>query len=277
MSAESEVLQLRVLLWFLNTPPEDCNVTALSKALNKEKYQISRQLQQLEKDGLINREDTRHPCLTQYGMERGMYYKERLDLTISHLVYEGVDLEHARNDAYYWALYNSDKTMEVIKAMDEKCQIKNYFRGKDKFTGRELAETIRDGVYQLQFIINREHSKVGKTVSMSNSAFDHPCVLAVKEGTGTVQLHSVPIKAFSPFARTLIEGKAKSVKYFQDGMYHQAEFGADVVVIPLEAFQFYSNGTGTDQIIYGSLMMKLQASVGNVHMPESKAILTLIL
>ncbi|SDB02809.1 MarR family transcriptional regulator [Eubacterium oxidoreducens] len=277
MSAEYDVLQLRILLWFLNSPPEECNVTALSKGLNREKYQISRMMQQLEKEGLVNREDPRHPYLTPEGKAKGEYYKERMDLTVSHLVYEGVDLEHARTDAYYWALYNSDETMQVIRAMDEKCRVKTYFRDREKFSGAELAKEIQSGIWQLQFIINREYGKAGRTVSMSNKAFEHPCVMAVVDGVGTVQLHSVPIRAFSPLSNSLLEGKAKNVKYFQDGMFHQAEFGSDVVVIPLEAFSFYSNGKGNNQVIYGSLMLKFQASVGKVHMPESKAILTLVL
>ncbi len=277
MEIQIDVLQLRILIWFLNVEEDDCNVTALSKALNKEKYQISRLLGHLEKQGLINREDVRHPCLTGDGMKWAKYYQERLDLTISHLIYEGVDIEHARNDAYYWALYNSDETMKVIRAMDEKYRIKNHFRMKEKFSGAELARIISNGIYQMQFLINREHSEVGKTVSMGNNAFEHPCVLAVKNKTGNIQLRSVPIKAFSPSSHSYMEGKAKSVKYFQDGDYHQAEFVSDVIIIPLEAFQFYSNGIGPDQIIYGSIMLKLQASVGNVHMPESKAIMTVLL
>ena len=47
--------------------PENCNVTNLSKTLGVEKYTVSRVFTALEKDGYLNRTDSRHPRLEKLG------------------------------------------------------------------------------------------------------------------------------------------------------------------------------------------------------------------
>ena len=55
----ASVLQLRVLLSFLKEDHETCTVTGISKTLGEEKYTVSRVVAALEKEGLIDRSDSR--------------------------------------------------------------------------------------------------------------------------------------------------------------------------------------------------------------------------
>ena len=50
--------------------PENCNVTNLSKTLGVEKYTVSRVFTALEKDGYLNRTDSRHPRLEKLAQLR---------------------------------------------------------------------------------------------------------------------------------------------------------------------------------------------------------------
>lgn len=90
MPDTSEILKLRVLLCFLQSAPENCTVTGISRTLNEEKYKISRMIISLEKDGLIDRNDIRNPVLTPRGYEEAKRYSDRIDFTLSHLLYEGI-------------------------------------------------------------------------------------------------------------------------------------------------------------------------------------------
>ena len=38
---------------------------------------------------------------------------------MNNLIYDGVNMDSAQSDAYYWALYNTDATMEVIRSAED--------------------------------------------------------------------------------------------------------------------------------------------------------------
>jgi Mn-dependent DtxR family transcriptional regulator len=86
MTESPDILRLRVLLCFLKSAPEHCTVTGISRTLNEEKYTISRSMQGLAKDGLIDRTDARHPLLTEKGRELAQRYAERVEIATNHLL-----------------------------------------------------------------------------------------------------------------------------------------------------------------------------------------------
>ena len=51
---------------------------------------------------------------------------------------EGVDLESAQRDSFYWALYCSDSTMEAVRAMEERYRVKYELRNQKQFRGSVL-------------------------------------------------------------------------------------------------------------------------------------------
>ena len=155
----AEILRLCILLCFLKSDSCDCTVTGISRILNEEKYRISRMIISLEKEGLIDRDNIRNPVLTPKGYEKAKYYAERTDIALNHLVYEGVDTESAKRDAFYWALYCTDKTMDVIRATEERYRVKYELREQKQFSGAALCRKFHDGCYQFPFIIYREQAK----------------------------------------------------------------------------------------------------------------------
>ena len=97
-----EILRLRVLLCFLRENEKDCTVMEIARTLGEEHYTVSRAIAALEKEGLISRKQPRRPQLTEAGRMQAQRYAERISTTMNHLLYEGVNVESAKNDAFYW-------------------------------------------------------------------------------------------------------------------------------------------------------------------------------
>lgn len=277
MEENAQMRNLRVLLCFLQSDPEDCTVTGISRTLHEEKYTVSRAMAALEKEGLLDREDARTSILTEKGYRTASYYAQRLEVTLNHLLYEGVDMESAKQDAFLWSLYCTDSTMEAIRATEERYRVKYELRNRKQFGGRTLCKKLKDGRYKFPFLIFREHIKNGSNLSMANEGFVHPCVLSVKGGVGTVQLRSVSVSAQSQISGKIMSGKVKNVRYFDAGRFISAESNGQIFSFPASVLQFVNVGSGVGQILHGSVCLQMECSVGPVHMPESTAIFTMLM
>lgn len=277
MVEELTLLQLRILMCFYNAGSEGCSNSSLNKTLGVEKYILSRAVIDMERMGLVDRSNIRRPILTEKGQREAKYYAERMNITISHLRYEGVDTAAAKQDAYYWALYNSEETMKVIRATEKMYRIKYEMRDKKIFGGNEFCKLMSDGTYHFPLLIYREHAKGNDILSMGNNGFESSCTMTVKNGVGTLQLQVVKASIISPRDGTRMEGKVKTLKYMQYGDYNTAELVGDVVTIPAAALEFVNVGAGVSQILHGSVAIKISASVGSMYMPESAAFLTLFI
>lgn len=274
---ETNVLKLRVLLAFLKGDQEVCTVTGIAKTLGQEKYTISRIITGLEKEGLINRDNVRCPVLTPKGMEEANRYAERIEVTLNHLIYEGVDLENAKRDSYYWALYNTEQTMEVLRNAEEQYRVKYELRNQKKFGGKTLCERMKDGYYNFPFLMYREYVKDGSNLSMGNEAFEHPCTLYVKNGVGVIQLKALEMVKRSMADGTELRGRVKSLKYFDGNTFVGADSNGSFLSFPASVLSFVNIGSGIGQILHGSVCVKAISTVGANHMPESMAIFTIII
>lgn len=276
MAITADVLRLRILLCFLKSAPENCTVMGIARTLNEEKHKISRAIIALGEEGLVDRSDNRAPVLTERGRAVAQQYDDRTNIALSHLLYEGVDLESAKQDAYFWALYNSEKTMDVIRSSEEQYRVKYELRDQPMFSGATLCKKLKDGCYQFPFIIYRERVKDSTNLSMANRGFEQPCTLYVDHGVGIIQIRSKSMTARSGADGQLLLGKVKKMEYFDAGRFVSAEFHGDVISFPADALTFYNMGSGIGQVLHGSVCLRMQCSCGIVHMPESTAIFTIL-
>lgn len=277
MSNELDILRMRVLLSFLNENPNMCTVTGLSKMLGEGKQKISRQLSGLEEDGLIDKSDPRHPKLTQKGKKQAEYYEERHNIALNHLLYEGLDMDNALHDADVWAVFNSEKTMQIIRNSEQTYRAKYELRKQTTFNGDVFCNYLSNGEYTFPFLFYREEVKDGSNLSMANEGFLHPCSLRVKDGKGTVCLKSVNMSAISPMTGKEMRGKIRDLKYYDGNTFINAEEEGDWFRFPASVLEFLSMGEGIGQILHGSVCLKMQCTVGTAHMPESTAIFTIII
>lgn len=277
MDDNVKILRLRVLLCFLRLKPADCTVTAIARTLGEEKYSVSRAVASLEKDGYITRADVRSPQLTEKGTIVAKRYSERLEITLNHLLYEGVDMESAQKDAFVWALYCTDSTMDAVRSTEERYRVKYELREQKQFSGAALCKRLKDGCYNFPFLIFREHIKNGSNISMANEGFEHPCNLYVKKGVGTVQLRAVSLSAKSQLSGALMSGRVKTIRYFDSGRFVSAEQNGQIFSFPADVLQFINVGSNAGQILHGSVCLQMECSVGPIHMPESVAIFSMLI
>lgn len=272
MRENSEILKLRVLLCFLKSDAVNCTVTGISRTLNKEKYVISRTLALLEKDGLVDRIDPRNPVLTKKGYAAAVRSAERLKAAMNHLLYEGVDIDSAKRDALIWSAYCTDATMDAVRSSENRHRVKYELRGQKQFGGGAVCRLLRDGSHQIPFVLYREQVKDGHNISPANEGFEHPCTLQIENGIGTVHLRAVnrrqPTGDFST-------GKVSGIKYFYGGWFVNAESGGDVFSLPADALTFLNLGTGTGQILHGSVRLELEYPGAEKH--EKQVIFTVII
>lgn len=275
MQELSEILKVRILLCFLSENKKSHTVTNIAKTLGEEKYTICRMMTVLENNGLIDRSEKRCPKLTEEGQKKAKYYEERISISLNHLTYEGVDINSAQHDSLYWALYNSENAMRVIRSTEERYRLKYELREKKRFSGLYLSKKMGDGLYEFPFVFYRENADNSNNLSMANDLFENLCVLKIENGRGLIQLRTVPVKekVFYKIGNATV--KICDAEYFFNGTYIRAEKNGNVFSLPAESLNFINIGSGVGQILHGCVNIKIRYS-GN-SMPDSKAIFTIFI
>lgn len=277
MPESLEILKMRVLICFLNENARICTVTGLAAMFGEGKQKMHRIFATLEKEGLLNRSNPRSPVLTELGREKAHYYENRINVVLNHLLYEGLDMDNAEHDAYAWALFSSDKGMEIIKSSEQRYRAKYELRKREQFDGTELCKHLHDGEYRLPFLIYKEHMTDGNNLSMSNGGFEHPCILTVTNGEGTIQLRPKEIWARSQMTGQEMIGRVRMLMYWDGMTFKNAETVNGMLTFPASTLSFLNIGSGMEQILHGSVCLKMQCSVGTNHMPEATAIFAAML
>ena len=277
MPESLEILKMRVLICFLNENARICTVTGLATMFGEGKQKMHRIFATLEKEGLLNRSNPRSPVLTELGREKAHYYENRINIVLNHLLYEGLDMDNAEHDAYAWALFSSDKGMEIIKSSEQRYRAKYELRKREQFDGTELCKHLHDGEYRLPFLIYKEHMTDGNNLSMSNSGFEHPCILTVTNGEGTIQLRPTEMWARSQMTGQEMIGRVRMLMYWDGMTFKNAETVNGMLTFPASTLSFLNIGSGMEQILHGSVCLKMQCSVGTNHMPEATAIFAAML
>lgn len=258
MEDKFEFLKMRVLLCFLKSDKQACTVTGIARTLHREKYSVSRAMTALEKENYISRAAGRKPMLTEMGYEAAIRYEERLSVSLNHLLYEGVDIESAKQDAFLWSRYCTDQTMEAIRASENRYRVKYELRGRKQFSGSTVCKLMRDGSYNIPFVIYREQAKNGTHISIANDGFEHPCVLNIENGVGTVHLRAVSTTMRSAESGEMVTEKVQTLRYFDMGTFVVAENSGDIFSFPAEVLQFLNYGSGVGQILHGSICLQMQ-------------------
>lgn len=266
-----DMVRMRTLLCFYNQET-DCSVTKIARTLGVEKYIISRVLAALEKAGLVDRSNPRMPVLTPAGRKKAEYYASRVNVTTTHLTYEGVNLKHAREDALVWALYGSDEAMKVFYSSADIYKVKYEMRDRKCFSGEALCKKMKDGVYEFPFLFSREHIQNNSDLSMANGGFYQPCMLCVENGTGTVQLQMRDVIKKTGADSHPMSGHVRQFRYYHNGYDTKAEINGNILSFNAAALDFINIGSGVGQILYGSVCVEIECSIGDMYMPRSKAI-----
>lgn len=264
--------KLRVIMALWENPDDTRKVSAIAREMGIQSYQVSRIMSVLEQEGYVDKSVDRHPALTAEGRAFAKEYQCKRDILITHLIYEGVEEEQAKRDAWYWAESVSDETMKVLEAANEHYRIKYELREEKTFSGNILCKLMRDGDYPISFIFYKIDGRSRGELSMANNGFENPCILHVEDGKGTVYLRTKKILAESGADGHMMAGKVDKVQYYDKRRYVEAKQEGDVISFPANAMRFMNCGTGMTQFLCGTINLKMHCSVGRIHMPESETL-----
>ena len=109
------------------------------------------------------------------------------------------------------------------------------------------------------------------SLSMANRGFENPCEVIVKDHEGLVYLAVKTVSAQSMSSKNKMEGRIQKLQYLYDGEFRDGGIDGRYVFFPVTALRFISMGKGRDTLLHGSVCLKMQCSVGDMHMPESTA------
>ncbi|MCC8015875.1 MAG: hypothetical protein LIO43_00415 [Clostridiales bacterium] len=225
MNTYPDILRLRVLLCFLSSDKSAGTVTGISKTLGEQKYKITRVLSSLEDEKLVDKTNPRSPKLTDLGYIEAKKYEERINITLNHLMYEGVDMESAYHDALYWSLYSTEKSMQVIRSAEERYRVKYELRNKSRFSGSVLCKHIKDGAYQFPFVIYKNNTE-RSNLSGVNDCFENQCTLILKNAVGTIQLRALPLHNIKREKNTIRQ--IRDIWYLDGDRFIRAEKSANL-------------------------------------------------
>lgn len=276
MVEESKILRLRVLLMFLQADTS-CTVTGISRTLDVSKQTISRIIMELEQEGFIDRSNVRKPKLTSLGFQVANMYAEKIRISMNHLMYEGVSIDHAKHDAYFWALFNSENTMDVIRSSEKRFRVKYELRDQRKFSGLFLSKMLEDGKYTLPFIMYRENIKDGSIISVVDDLFEHPCLLTIKNKKGFIQLRMSCLMRQLENNNELLRCNINNLQYFDNGIFVNAEKSGDTFTIPLDVLHFINMGKGMSQVFHGTVCCKINYDLGENQGVKVTSFLTILI
>lgn len=273
-----EEMRFKILMCFLQFSEENRKITKMAQSLGMEKYEMSRQVALLAKEELIDRNDVRNPILTPKGRLLAEKYANRMKLAQNHLTFEGVAKEKIMKDALMLTLYCSDSFFETLQLLEETMRMKQFFAERKTFSGNEFCEQIKDGNYTFPFIIYREKVKGHNNISMANDGFVHPCEVIIRENGGVILLKAIEMNENSKFNGVKMRGMVQHLKYYDGKEFVEAVVSGGFIQIPLNCFHFVNIGSDTmTRVLHGSICLKMRCSVGEIHMPESTAIFTVLI
>lgn len=274
-----DLLKMKILLQFLEQSEEHISVTSLSLMLGQIKTYISKLMHELEDEGMVDMSDNRRPRLTEKGRETAQLYREKVQVNLHHLLYEGVDAESALQDAYLMALYCSEATYRARRITDQIYRAKLALRDRTDFGGKELCAMLADGRYSVPFYIYKTKGRIkgADLLSMANEGFEQPAILQVDNGVGVFRLKGKTMTAKSHLTGLEMAGKVESVRYKRGRNYVSCTRLEDVYSFPAEGVHFRNLMSGNRQVLHGAVRLSMRCDVGIAHMPESAAVVVFTL
>lgn len=248
-------------------------VSSLAKILGVAKSTVSRTIHCLEEQGFLVKDTF---LLTEYGKNIARQYLEERNIIADWLMSEQhISYELAMNDATAFILSVSKDMKEIVLGKARNAMLWEKISKIEHLDGQTVTSLFADGTYALPFTMYREKSGKHNFISMSDRAFHHPASFIVKNGTGMVHLLGREIEETSKLGCLKLKGRLVTLKYLWNHKYLLAGQDQSRFIIPLDSLEFHYNSE--EKMLQGSVKLKMSCSVGSVHMPESVAIMTVLI
>lgn len=270
--------QIQLLLYYLEAEPKKRTVTDSARILGTTKWAVTRALDALEKQDVVERQENRKTVLTASGKKLAEKCRGQMKILEQYMQYQDIPPVQIKENALRALSAGfSDEFMARLAEQEGRMRLKEIFAGRRDFHGGDICNYLKDGSYYFPFIIYREQIKSHNNLSMANRGFENPCELIVKDHEGLVYLAVKTVSAESMSSGKKMEGRVNKMQYLYDGEFRDGGIDGRYVYFPVTALNFIAMGKGRDTLLHGSVCLKMQCSVGDMHMPESTAIFTMFI
>ena len=270
--------QIQLLLYYLEAEPKKRTVTDSARILGTTKWAVTRALDALEKQDVVERQENRKTVLTASGKKLAEKCRGQMKILEQYMQYQDIPPVQIKENALRALSAGfSDEVMERRAEQEGRMRLKEIFAGHRDFHGGDICNYLKDGSYYFPFIIYREQIKNHNNLSMANKGFENPCELIVKDHEGLIYLAVKTVSAESMSSGKKMEGRVNKMQYLYDGEFRDGGIDGRYVYFPVTALNFIAMGKGRDTLLHGSVCLKMQCSVGDMHMPESTAIFTMFI
>lgn len=270
--------QIQLLLYYLEAEPKKRTVTDSARILGTTKWAVTRALDALEKQDVVERQENRKTVLTASGKKLAEKCRGQMKILEQYMQYQDIPPVQIKENALRALSAGfSDEFMARLAEQEGRMRLKEIFAGRRDFHGGDICNYLKDGSYYFPFIIYREQIKNHNNLSMANRGFENPCELIVKDHEGMVYLAVKTVSAESMSSGKKMEGRVNKMQYLYDGEFRDGGIDGRYVYFPVTALNFTAMGKGRDTLLHGSVCLKMQCSVGDMHMPESTAIFTMFI
>lgn len=270
--------QIQLLLYYLEAEPKKRTVTDSARILGTTKWAVTRALDALEKQDVVERQENRKTVLTASGKKLAEKCRSQMKILEQYMQYQDIPPVQIKENALRALSAGfSDEFLDRLAEQEGRMRLKEIFAGRRDFHGGDICNYLKDGSYYFPFIIYREQIKNHNNLSMANRGFENPCELIVKDHEGLVYLAVKTVSAESMSSGKKMEGRVNKMQYLYDGEFRDGGIDGRYVYFPVTALNFIAMGKGRDTLLHGSVCLKMQCSVGDMHMPESTAIFTMFI
>ena len=271
-------IQIQLLLYFLEAEPKKRTVTDAARNLNKPKSTLTHILDSLDELALMERVESRKSVLTAAGKRTAQELLHQRKILEQYMQYQDIPPAQVKENALRALSAGfSDEFMDRLTEQEGRMRLKEIFAGHRDFHGGDICNYLKDGSYYFPFIIYREQIKNHNNLSMANRGFENPCELIVKDHEGLVYLAVKTVSAESMSSGKKMEGRVNKMQYLYDGEFRDGGIDGRYVYFPVTALNFIAMGKGRDTLLHGSVCLRMQCSVGDMHMPESTAVFTMFI
>lgn len=263
--------KLAYLLFLYKQKETNCTVTRLAEEFGVSKSTFSRVLNIFYHENLIIQKGK--GILSTKGEKLAKnYFKDIAEIKLWLKNISNLSDEEAYQEALTLVLVLSNKTRyNLISDLYKK----KLFEKIDKIksiNGDMLTVNLEDGKYQFAFTIY----KLNKLeISMANDGFVHPGILEINNGKGNLILFPKEIEHESLLGNIILKGQVESLKYMLDQEFISSQNIKNSYIIPIDRLKFHY--CKEERILQTSIKIKVRANVGIIHMPESCAVLNIIL
>ena len=266
-----DICQRGILLLFKGGMLPKITSANIGRYLNIPKSTLSRIMQRMEGDGLLDRSDIYHPALTKKGSEIAEELQMCYEGTLHFLEVIGDESEETKKAAFSLTQVMTDRMMDKI----QKYCFRRYFHEKAAdnviLKGSQIAKYLPQGIYRVPYLFVRPKVKYRRFVSMANDAFGG-MRLIIDGKNSRVILLTQETEQKSALTGLKMKGRPFNLRYKYNDKYYPCMLDRSRAVIPLSAFRVKNRRPDTEEGCYlASVIMRMECTVGRIHMPPSEA------